>query len=44
MTCFFKLRETIKLFLQYKNSDLVDSLKAMNLFNVWPILLMLCIT
>ena len=49
MTRFFKLRETIKLFLQYKNSDLVGkamqwkAVKAMNLFNVWFILLMLCI-
>ena len=34
MTCFFELRETIMLFLQYRNSDLVGSLKAMNLFNV----------
>ena len=44
MTRIFKLRETIKRFLQYKNSDLVGSQKAMNLFNVWPIMLMLCIT
>ena len=44
MTRIFELRETIKLFLPYKNCDLVGSLKAMKLFNVWPILLMLCIT
>ena len=28
MTRFFELRETIKLFLQYKNSDLLGSLKS----------------